>query len=633
MVLFGALIDQPFYSRDADVLLNGVGAAVSLLAIPALDRRLLWWGFLVVSLYLVISSYIIMFVRSKPAHAENPTALSVSRINRRIGNPRSLFSVLFLWGVVQQFGINGYSSSALFLYWALFLAFDLTGLSKTLDSILYRDKAAPSTSVGTVSKVIAPGILEVELVCNAALSLGSPVQIGASAEESTAEGVLIEDTPVLGTRIARIILKETKTDWLVKLSEPEVHLCVFGKDGSTKDVLHERFVGIVDSGSDILSIKTSTSPSTSLRQGELLWTWLDGDRRAYYQVVAGKVHESKLADGGTSKLVLAEAQQLGIWDAKRGRFEPITWVAKANSPVYKSLDADLPETKINESERGQVGVIPNSKFPVHVGLQDIVTHNTAILGVTGSGKSWLAFSLIENLIKAKIKVLVLDISRQYWDYLSSHTPVAIKSSAEVAAWIDKQDSYLGIYQFADATGSFPPATAQFVEAAFNKISSTVKLQAGVDVPARLCIVIEEAHSLIPEWNQVSQKGDETQVNKTARILLQGRKFGLGAMVVTQRTANVTKTILNQCNTVFALQSFDQTGLDFLRNYMGESYAQSISTLPIRHCILVGKSSSSTRPVIFEITDLSSKWKKDEAPAADQMTVPTVTKAEAGATNT
>lgn len=427
LVLFGALIDQPFYSRDADVLLNGVGAAVSLLAIPAAGREFLWWMFLVVSLYLVVSSYVVMFLRSKESHGDNSTLISVSRINRSIGNPKALFSVLFLWGVVQQFGISGFTPSALFFYWALFLAFDLTGLSKLLDSILYRDKLPPSTSLGTVRKVIEPGILEVELVSTAQLSRGDVVQVGSIPTQPIAEGVLIEDTPLLGNRIARIIIRETKPDWVPKLSEPDAQLSIFSADGIAKDNLQERFVGVVDSGSDILSVKTSIHPSTSLRQGELLWTWLDGNRRAYYQVVAGKVQESKLADGGVIRSVQAEAQQLGIWESTLGRFEPITWVARANSPVYKSLDADLPETTIDENERGRVGSIPNSKFPVHVGLQDIVTHNTAILGVTGSGKSWLAFSLIENLIKAKIKVLVLDISRQYWDYLSSHNPQPIQN--------------------------------------------------------------------------------------------------------------------------------------------------------------------------------------------------------------
>src|SRR5258708_35523253 len=85
---------------------------------------------------------------------------------------------------------------------------------------------------------------------------------------------------------------------------------------------------------------------------------------------------------------------------------------------------------------------------------------------------------------------------------------------------------------------------------------------------------------------------------------------MGSLVVTQRTANVTKTILNQCNTIFALQSFDQTGLDFLKNYMGEEYSRTISTLPVRTAVLVGKASSSTRPILFQIEDFTNRWKSE-----------------------
>jgi len=107
------------------------------------------------------------------------------------------------------------------------------------------------------------------------------------------------------------------------------------------------------------------------------------------------------------------------------------------------------------------------------------------------------------------------------------------------------------------------------------------------------------------------------VNRAARKVLQGRKYGLGSVIVTQRTANVTKTILNQCNTIVALQSFDQTGLDFLRNYMGETYSQAMSTLPRFHGVLIGRASCSRRPVIFSIKDLKGKWTAQAADSAKE----------------
>ena len=50
--------------------------------------------------------------------------------------------------------------------------------------------------------------------------------------------------------------------------------------------------------------------------------------------------------------------------------------------------------------------------------------------------------------------------------------------------------------------------------------------------ARVCLVFEEAHSLIPEWNSAVKDGESSAANGTARAILQGRKYGLGCLVVT-----------------------------------------------------------------------------------------------------
>ena len=120
--------------------------------------------------------------------------------------------------------------------------------------------------------------------------------------------------------------------------------------------------------------------------------------------------------------------------------------------------------------------------------------------------------------------------------------------------------------------------------------------------ARICLVYEEAHSLVPEWNSVAADGDKTATAATARAILQGRKYGLGCLLVTQRTANVTKTILNQCNTVFAMRTLDDTGKEFLSNYIGGDYATFLPNMEARHAVVFGKSSTCDNPVIIRLND-------------------------------
>ncbi len=121
--------------------------------------------------------------------------------------------------------------------------------------------------------------------------------------------------------------------------------------------------------------------------------------------------------------------------------------------------------------------------------------------------------------------------------------------------------------------------------------------------ARVLLVLEEAHSLVPEWNSVSNEGDKQATSGTAKVILQGRKYGLGSLVITQRTANISKSILNQCNTIFALRVFDDTGKQFLENYIGHDYSNVLPTLEERHAIAIGKAMRLKQPVILELNDL------------------------------
>jgi DNA helicase HerA-like ATPase len=138
--------------------------------------------------------------------------------------------------------------------------------------------------------------------------------------------------------------------------------------------------------------------------------------------------------------------------------------------------------------------------------------------------------------------------------------------------------------------------------------------------ARLCLVYEEAHSLVPEWNSVAADGDKQATATSARAILQGRKYGLGCLLVTQRTANVTKTILNQCNTIFAMRTFDDTGKEFLGNYIGSDYANILPSLQPRHAVVFGKASSCENPVLIRLNDQDAfrqRFRPDNPPRQPQ----------------
>lgn len=63
----------------------------------------------------------------------------------------------------------------------------------------------------------------------------------------------------------------------------------------------------------------------------------------------------------------------------------------------------------------------------------------------------------------------------------------------------------------------------------------------------LLIVLEEAHIFLP------QGGDSAAHRTIARIAKEGRKYGVGLCVVTQRPGEIESTVLSQCGTMIALR--------------------------------------------------------------------------------
>ena len=99
------------------------------------------------------------------------------------------------------------------------------------------------------------------------------------------------------------------------------------------------------------------------------------------------------------------------------------------------------------------------------------------------------------------------------------------------------------------------------------------------------------------------EGDRAASNGTARAILQGRKYGLGCLLITQRTANVTKTILNQCNTIFAMRTFDETGKEFLGKLLGKGVRQRLIDSRVeRQAVFFGRGSSCENPILIRLND-------------------------------
>ncbi len=608
LLILMSLIDQPFFSTDANVFMNGT-AGLSLILIERSSRDFWWFGFLFWCLWLLITSFILMWFKANKPDSIKTFRGFIEKINREIGKPEALFSSFFLWGAIRQFGLGSKQIEPLFAFWAVFIILNMPSIARAIDKFFDRilNPVNQKLDIGSLFRVSDPRVLEIKLNKECPNKIvGQYFIFQTGKEELIGEGIVIDDRIIAGNRIAKIASTIITDRWNYIALNPEKISFSIKKDvENVSDV--DIPISVVDIGSTMSSISFVVHPDFPLHKGEIVWTLNSDNVRVYFQITVATIVDQNSIEGSNVKCVLVTANQIGIWQEKEMKFKQYAWVPPAGFVIYL-VRTDLNADKEIPDGKTQVGNIPNSGFPILADVGELVTHNTAIIGVTGSGKSYLAFHLIESYLEKRIKVFILDVTREYYLYLHKYNPTPLISVNDVKTWYEGE-SPLGIYQFATST-NYPDTTSQFVDEIF-KILKKAVLKPGVTIPARLCVVFEEAHALIPEFTQVANKGDSDFVNATSRTILQGRKYGMGSLIVTQRTANVTKTILNQCNTIIALRSFDKTGLDFLSNYMGTEYAHAISTLPTYDAIIVGKASSCQTPVIFSIPDFSNRWNNEE----------------------
>jgi DNA helicase HerA-like ATPase len=90
----------------------------------------------------------------------------------------------------------------------------------------------------------------------------------------------------------------------------------------------------------------------------------------------------------------------------------------------------------------------------------------------------------------------------------------------------------------------------------------------------LLVVMEEAHRYL------SSDSNNTARDVTQRIVKEGRKYGIGAMIVSQRPSEVDDTILSQCGTFFALRMSNSRDRERVRGTLPENLASMMDMLPV-----------------------------------------------------
>lgn len=117
-------------------------------------------------------------------------------------------------------------------------------------------------------------------------------------------------------------------------------------------------------------------------------------------------------------------------------------------------------------------------------------------------------------------------------------------------------------------------------------------EAGKEGDARhpVTIVCDEAHLYLPSNTASTGPLERRALENFEKIAKEGRKYGVGLMIVSQRPSDVSTTILSQCSNIISLRLANKTDQLVVKQLLPESLESLmdvLSTLDVGEAVVVG----------------------------------------------
>ena len=649
LIVLGSALLEHHYTRPADSVVNSLMGLVTLMTVYDEAPRVPWLlvsgycsvVFLLGTLCVAVSSGsgLLGWRGWVAGHTYRPAVI--------LGSSRVLFSIVFIAGLWFFYSVQDRITLALVLFWGVFIVMWPLRIPELLTS--WFGRAGPDGSqLGEIVRIDSPNILRVALdgtatwdpkepsVCvlpNGETRWVQPLYAQFQEGRLLATGLVTEIKASAATNLRNCVTRPD--DGNRRPSAQQLNESLGGGQGAM-------LVGFVVEGSSIGVIRFETLEWASCRNGMLAWVAVEGER-IYYQVVSGETREESFSSDKHGFQV-ASAAQLGVLVEGVG-FKKYDWLPGMNTPVFSASQGGVTQIRAVKHGDFELGSIPNSTIQVGGNFADRYNYHTALLGVTGSGKTELAFDMIRYALKTGIRVMCIDLTAQYEDRLSDLNPIDLSIDEATAADLNEklfrvETGKFGASDEKRALGEFAETlrqdvssrVARFLEAEEGSHLGLIRLEEISNTKAslwitelymtcllkyarerarafpRTLVVVEEAHTVMPEPSTMGLGDYDSRalVGKIAQIALQGRKFGVGLLVLAQRTATVSKTVLTQCNTIISFTCYDDTSLGFLGNIFGPEHVALVPNLPPLHAVAFGSWIRSEKPIVFQIPYDESK---------------------------
>lgn len=689
MLIMGDYLTEPYYTKPVDVIVKSFTILLVLGSVSTDKQAIFIYynTFFYINVFLLFSAIILVYL----GHYGDNTRIKKFFLSFLIkfASPSIIFSLLYLLSLFSFFDSDTNDFIVLFGVW-LILVFKkpVEFIAKFIASIWnFIKKEDEDNSIGIAIGCDNPFLYKVEI--NNEIHQKNNIKKGKLIylelqDNIGVVGIIFNEKHLLNKKWLSIYMLEDSNNEPLKIdiktnSFLENNNTIYSKtnlvyslsidslNSENKEIIEnndmyknkDSFIGFVSKDSDIDKIKfhmlidINNEKHLKIGEGTILSSKIF-NKNTLFQVLNGLTNEEKLEKYDNYGYTTVSAKKIGAFNATTNKLSAIKWFPNIYSPVFL-LDDNMDDYNYSKF----IGKLPGTNCGIPITNYDaLITHNTAILGILGIGKSKLTFELLKKVeANTDAKIICIDITNEYarenglfkyieqnkiqyddensFDVINDTFETVIdknkNASGNISLYKTELKKDLCNFLFGEddftsgslflnekqvriynidyhkaskgnkETGSdlstialtLPEKTRIITETIFKIIS---KLPMSEEQKSKVLLVFEEAHSLVPEERTSASLG-------TAKYILQSRKYGLGSLVITQRTANVSKSILSQCNTIFGMKVFDTTGKEFLENFIGKDYAESLSLLENRHAVITGKAMDLKQPVIITLNDM------------------------------
>lgn len=662
---FLTLLSAPWFVPPRDALANAIGAICILITIELNDVAIfrgqletLRWLSVGYCCAIAGLSLISLFLHERDQQSRWGRACY--RLTAMLGRGELFYTPPALISIIGAYQTSLPTVAWLVLLWTLFV------IARPVERVLAIRRqwqldttAIQSTpAVGTIERIDHPNIVRVKLRKSASWNAGHLYTAAMSDGDQRFTLALfsqVQGLEVMGTGlcIANVADPIEAISGHVYATHDQDKAAEFIENLSgTKGA---ELVGFTVEGSSIGFLRFEVAASSDLAEGDAVFARIGGSD-VFYQILDAETAEESF-DQNPRGTHIVKAAQLGCYDEAKG-FTKHLWLPAMNTPLFGAKGRQFPPPVISGDEF-VIGFVPSTNIGVVANVPELIEFHTAILGVTGTGKTELAFDIVREAAARGAKIFGVDFTGEYRARLADLKPIfpaptaaevadleaklfavetgtfgakeekaalhpfikALKASTEkqVEAFLTSEDDRLAILELTEIANT--KASLRLTEQYLSAIMAWARKNRKAK---RILIVLEEAHTIIPETAGSGFDGDtQWVVSRIGQIALQGRKYGVGLLVVTQRTALVSKTILSQCNTFLTHSLIDQTSLNFLESVYSHEHARTIPNLGKFEFLAFGKGLRADRPIL-----LRKPFDQGKKDASDRLNKPLPTKEDA-----